>query len=87
MCKCEWQVIETAPKDGTTVFVYPPTWGDRSGSTAHYDSDKYATKPRPYWSRDDALGKVGYSRGTPPTHWQPLPAPPLASEAKGGSHG
>lgn len=76
-----WQPIATAPEDGTCVLVYPPTWNDKNCSMAQYESDKYATKPRPYWSRDDALGKVGYSRNKPPTHWMPLPAGPADGES------
>ena len=71
-----WQPIETAPKDGTAVMVYPGTWSGRSASIAKWESDKYAKKPRPYWSRDDDFGRVTFSREHPPTHWMPLPPPP-----------
>lgn len=73
-----WLPIETAPKDGSAVLVHPPTWDDsaRTCSVAKYNLDKYAMKPRPYWERDDAMGKVGYSRDKPPTHWRPLPPAP-----------
>jgi hypothetical protein len=72
----EWQPIETAPKDGTAVLVYPATWGSKPASIAKWNEDKYAKNPRPFWERDDDLGKVSISRGKPPTHWMPLPAPP-----------
>jgi len=72
----DWQPIDTAPKDGTAVLVYPGTWSGRSASIAKWESDKYAKKPRPYWSRDDDLGRVTFSRERPPTHWKPLPLPP-----------
>lgn len=71
-----WQPIDTAPKDGTAVLVYPGTWSGRSASIAKWESDKYAKKPRPYWSRDDDFGRVTFSREHPPTHWMPLPPPP-----------
>lgn len=71
-----WQPIETAPKDGSTVLVYPATWSNRTGSTAHWNGDTYAKNPRPYWERDDAFGRVMQSREKPPTHWMPLPPPP-----------
>ena len=70
-----WQPIETAPKDGTAVLVYPGTWSGRSASIAKWESNKYAKTPRPYWSRDDDLGRVTFSREHPPTHWMPLPLP------------
>jgi hypothetical protein len=71
-----WQPIETAPKDGTYVLVYPATWGGMSCSVAQWAEDKYAKTPRPFWTRLDDLGKVTISRQKPPTHWQPLPQPP-----------
>ena len=71
-----WMPIDTAPKDGSAVLVYPPIWVQRTCSVATYKSDRYAKKPRPYWKRDDAMGKVGYSRDKPPTHWRPLPPAP-----------
>lgn len=70
----EWQPIETAPKDGSYVLVYPPTWSGVA-SCAKWSNDEYAKKPMPYWSRTDAIG-VSDSRRNPPTHWMPLPAPP-----------
>ena len=72
----EWQLIETAPKDGTAVLVFPPTWGGISASIAAWEEDVYAKKPRPYWKRFDALGRASLSRDKPPTHWMPLPPHP-----------
>lgn len=71
----EWMPIESAPKDGTFVIVWPPTWKGVV-SCASWDDDKYAKKPRPYWRRADEYGCVGFSREKPPTHWMPLPEPP-----------
>lgn len=72
----EWQNIETAPKDGTPVLVFPATWSGRTASVAIWDDDKYAKKPRPYWHREDGFGRVTISRENPPTHWMPLPDAP-----------
>lgn len=69
-----WQPIETAPKDGTTVLLHPPSWANRTSSTGSWNSDKYARKPAPYWERDDCWNKVMLSRNSPTTHWMPLPA-------------
>ena len=71
-----WQPIETAPKDGTSVLVYPPTHGNKTASIATWETDKYARKPRPYWRRDDDFGQHSISREKPPTHWMPLPPAP-----------
>ena len=62
-----WQPIETAPKDGTAVlvsegrFIHCVEWNDE------YE----------WWAVDD--NKLGpfRLRGTAPTHWQPLPPPPV----------
>lgn len=71
----DWQPIETAPKDGTCVLVWPPTFAGVV-SCARWNEDRFAKKPHPYWSRVDDLGKVYLSRGNPPTHWMPLPKGP-----------
>jgi hypothetical protein len=71
-----WQPIETAPRD-VSVIVYPPTWSEKSCAIAKYNSDQFSKKPRPYWARGDDLGKIEYSRAKPPTHWMPLPPPPI----------
>ncbi len=70
----DWQPIETAPKDGTTVLVWPPTFTGVI-SCAKWNEDQYATRPRPFWSRLDSLNDAD-SRRKPPTHWAPLPAGP-----------
>lgn len=58
----DWQLIKSAPKDGTRVFV------------GHIDGAVYIarflTQPRPMWTRD------GGEQGFPPTHWMPLRDPP-----------
>lgn len=73
----QWQPIETAPKDGSTILVWfrqhgamTVCWGDLD-----YDhTSEYAN-----WLVDDhkhgPYPVRGYSRGDD-THWMPLPAPP-----------
>ena len=68
-----WQPIETAPKDGTGILVYcqksltvPVTGG--------YWDDHPACQ---CWIAGGYMQKV-----FPPTHWMPLPAPPLPDNAK-----
>lgn len=75
-----WQPIETAPKD-RAVLVYPATWSEYTASIARWNMDQYAKNPHPYWRRYDDLGKVTISRERTPTHWMPLPAPPLTDNA------
>lgn len=73
----EWQPIDTAPRDGTVVLVYPPTFtsNGQTCSAARFDDDRYSQRPRPCWKRDDAI-HITTSRDKPPTHWMPMPAPP-----------
>lgn len=71
-----WQPIESAPKDGTYVIVWPPTWPSAT-SCARWDADPYAVRSRPFWRRLDAVG-VNDSRDYPPTHWRPVLDGPLS---------
>ena len=74
--KMKWQPIETAPKDGSCVLVFPGIWNNTPCSIARWDDNKYANNPRPFWRRLDAMGSVSRSLYNPPTHWMPLPEPP-----------
>lgn len=67
----EWQPIETAPKDGSHIQVWPPTWTGVS-SCARWETDKHSKNPRPFWSRTDDFGRVGTSRAIKTTHWKPI---------------
>ncbi len=81
LCQPQWQPIETAPKDGTPVWLHRP---DRIGrgsrrTISKFDRDEFAKNPRPFWkSYYGGLG-VLHDRDNPPTHWMPLPKPPVAS--------
>lgn len=62
--RADWQPIETAPKDGTRVLVA--------------DENVWMAVARNwpcngYWIEDAASGM----RLNPPTHWMPLPSPPV----------
>lgn len=59
----EWQPIETAPRDGTHFLTYRP---DRIQEA--------------WWKSDSELGGFGftYAGYSFPTHWMPLPKPPIA---------
>ena len=73
----EWQPIETAPKDGSTILVCGPRLLHAHGfgmATVHWQMDH--EDGIPWWKIED--GKFGpYDlRGPSPTHWMPLPDPP-----------
>jgi len=68
-----WQPIDTAPRDGTTIIVWPPTWRGAT-SCATWDDGLHAIRPRPHWRRLDALGNGRLC--PPPTHWRPVLAGP-----------
>lgn len=65
-----WRGIESAPKDGTAILVYPvPIFGADQSCVAYWDRDKDYEA----W-RDLSGERVDY---LPLTHWQALPAPPV----------
>jgi hypothetical protein len=60
----EWQTIDTAPKDGSTVLAYSPVDGP---FTSRWEGSLWQGQPwRPY---KEALKAS-------PTHWMPLPESP-----------
>ena len=66
----DWQPIETAPKDGTRILLYPAF----SNGRGQYQGDiGYFYSPGECWY----LQNVGHLNGRwRPTHWMPLPPPP-----------
>ena len=70
-----WQPIETAPKDGTIVFLFSN--GETVRGSFRVD-DGFTGHDFPEWL-DDSFDDwtTGYSaRPLTPTHWMPLPNPP-----------
>lgn len=66
-----WQTIETAPKDGTRILLYPRVnqrTGECTITVARWWQPARAGKG--FWIHD------GTCTLKHPTHWQPLPAPP-----------
>ena len=96
----EWQLIETAPKDGTEIILAKgervteglwvgdrwPTASEYHGTTGEY-LGQYETGEciEAHWMSFDG----GFSEEDQPSHWMPLPASPSAGngEAKGGREG
>jgi hypothetical protein len=68
-----WQPIETAPKDGTAILVRVPNYA--------YDSSETMTVVR--WRHECwELTRGGsyaedHDLNATPTHWMPLPEPPV----------
>ena len=65
----EWQPIETAPRDGTQFLVNCPHV-ECGVSIMQWDD-------RLYMLVSAFDGKPWLSRLSKPTHWTPLPAPPV----------
>ncbi|MDW9447152.1 DUF551 domain-containing protein [Sinorhizobium meliloti] len=65
----EWQPIETAPKDGMPILATFWLWDNpeegRGVDVVSWDGAGWSTDAYPVY---------------PPTHWQPLPAPPGGAE-------
>lgn len=72
-----WQPIETAPKDGTPIMAYQP--GGTYGNGIAFP----ASVGMAHWCEADALNPAHwegpYNPRDYPTHWMPLPDPPLSA--------
>jgi hypothetical protein len=85
-CNCDlfkqesggWQPIETAPKDGTRVIIVL----DECNQERWVDIAKYG-KERPLGCHTNWQNGYGQGYSWRPTHWMPLPKPPL-SKIEGG---
>ncbi|WP_375165819.1 hypothetical protein [Rhizobium hidalgonense] len=79
----QWQPIETAPRDGTTVIVAFPLYNLVSNgldvTAARYRSATFLNADVSGWVQ--LPDERGVETIWPPTHWQPLPNPPQAEEA------
>ena len=60
----QWQPIETAPKDGTSILL---GWSGVDAQCGRWVRSGYRNG---FWADHGAIF-------TNPTHWQPLPAPPI----------
>lgn len=72
----EWQPIETAPKDGTSVWAF----NGEQAPMCYIAGEGYALW---IWA-DQVLSDVDPSPEQP-THWMPLPSPPLAARPQEAS--
>jgi len=69
----DWQPIETAPRDGSSVIVFGPAMN--KPTLGHWDAERYSRNPKPHWEWAPYFG-VRWNRDNQPTHWMPLPEPP-----------
>jgi hypothetical protein len=74
----DWQPIETAPKDGTAVLVWPPSKPGTMTCAVWASRHSPFARLWPYWRRLDVSGHER-SRDLPPTHWAPLPPGPVGA--------
>ena len=84
----EWQPIETAPKDGTEILVWRSDAGvllARWTSCAEFLTDAELDKMsddsahQEDWFCADFVAGCRMQEDCDPTHWRPLPKPPLVS--------
>lgn len=69
-----WMPIESAPKDGSEILVCV---------TYNLSSDEWETMTWVDWEAPPHIWPVYRSRidiPFPPTHWQPLPKPPVETQ-------
>jgi hypothetical protein len=64
-----WQPINTAPKDGTSVLLYQP-------KGRYYHECMMVAAWSTSWMPDGIGGYEWENELQAPTHWMPLPLPP-----------
>jgi len=81
-----WQPIETAPKDGTAILVWPDDYIGEDGCISLVEwKDQMAYYPGCRWQKAWCIVGSGDDQNSSltadhPTHWLPLPPPPEASK-------
>jgi len=75
----DWQQIETAPKDRRILLGYKELIFNGMYSVCGcWDDDRYANKPKPYWTHDMArLKGARETRAQQPIAWMELPGRPI----------
>jgi len=74
----DWQPIETAPRDGKPVLVW------NSGCSYWIASFRLPLRGERYYQDAHAVRewRDDYGRFATPTHWMPLPPPPVGAEKR-----
>lgn len=72
----EWQPIETAPKDGTWVLLFVERYGAKYWLAGHWFSGSDGSCG---WVSASFYAEphVNWTTCSDPTHWMPLPDPPV----------
>lgn len=71
-----WQPIETAPKDRDVLLWFPAMCSTPKASVGNWDDDRYAKKPRPFWTCEcEGWAGKNLLRANPPTHWCEITPP------------
>lgn len=73
----DWLPIDTAPKDGTEVVLFVPTYMENPVAVYRYEID---TVSGGIWNGIDGWMYADQSGEDAPTHWRPLPAPPETTD-------
>ena len=71
----KWQLIETAPKDGTKILIYEDLGWEKLIYVVRW-VDAWVNPSIGAWLEADGEGHATYD----PTHWMPLPEPPKETE-------
>jgi hypothetical protein len=89
-----WQPISTAPKDGTEVLLWAESWEMTWGvQIGHFDAFKWVVSEGAVSENDEdfdpeaEIDENDFDDETNlgPTHWMPLPAPPIPRNDREGS--
>ena len=71
-----WRDISSAPKDGTPILCfYGNGYGMRRYSVRYWSSGTWGNHYREEW-----VDEWRQIRNAQPTHWMPLPPPPVVEE-------
>lgn len=69
----EWQPIETAPKDGTTILTWQKGFKPATSRWVEKTTPKHGYKSSGWYDS-------GFDAKAFPTHWKPIPTPPQENE-------
>jgi hypothetical protein len=82
----KWQPIETAPKDGTEILLYPQyvigwwEFGDNEWMVMAIPLKEDGTIEHDWKEFRRWYCVYAYRGGGQPTHWMPLPEPPVIND-------
>lgn len=83
MVESQWQAIDTAPKDGTTVLLFLPNSATNDIVFGYWAEDCYPGGG--VWYEQNGSDSA-FPIDVDATHWMPLPAPPATSAYLNAPH-